>query len=271
MRNSRRVPDSKYAGELAAFYDLDHQWRDYSSQARLVRTLALPPGARILDVCCGSGSHAVLLARKGFRVTGVDQSGSLLAQARSKASAARSRISFVKQDVFTLGRRPAFFARFDAAILLGWTLSIAAMYRRFPQLLKGVANALKPGGLFVFDVAMGAGFHPAPRRPIRYTLPTGVKGVLDIREDERVKRPLKAFLYHWEIIRLDGSPPLRVATREVLRVTKPQEIFSRLRKFSGQFELVHRLRDYRLDRPYRRGDKNLVAVLRRLDDAREQE
>lgn len=268
MQTSRRVPDSKYAGAPAAFYDLDHHWRDYASQARLVRALALPPRARILDVCCGSGSHAVLLARRGFRVTGVDESDSLLAQARSKSSGAGSRISFVKQDVFALGRRPDFSARFDAAILLGWTLSIAAIYRRFPRILKGVANALKPGGLFVFDVAMGEGFHPAPAQPIRYTLPTGVKGALTIREDARVTRPRKAFLYQWDIIPPDGSSPRRMTTREVLRVTRPAEILSVVKKFSRQFEAAYRLRDYRLDRPYRIGDKNLVVVLRRRMTAR---
>ncbi len=51
MRTNPQAANSKYEGVLAGFYDLDHQWRDYEAQAGLIRTLPLPPRARILDVC----------------------------------------------------------------------------------------------------------------------------------------------------------------------------------------------------------------------------
>jgi cyclopropane fatty-acyl-phospholipid synthase-like methyltransferase len=38
----------------------------------LIETLELSPGASILDVRCGTGRHAIELARRGYRVTGVD-------------------------------------------------------------------------------------------------------------------------------------------------------------------------------------------------------
>ena len=47
------------------------------------KALALRPGARVLDAPCGHGRHAVELARRGFRVTGLDRSAELLARARS--------------------------------------------------------------------------------------------------------------------------------------------------------------------------------------------
>ncbi len=37
-----------------------------------VALLGLPPGARILDLCCGHGRHAVELAARGYRVCGQD-------------------------------------------------------------------------------------------------------------------------------------------------------------------------------------------------------
>ena len=38
----------------------------------VLEELSLPPGSRILDVGCGTGRHAVELARRGYQITGVD-------------------------------------------------------------------------------------------------------------------------------------------------------------------------------------------------------
>src|SRR5260370_11915457 len=48
----------------------------------LLRALRPAPGARILDVPCGYGRHAAALARRGFRVVGVDLSRAMIAEAR---------------------------------------------------------------------------------------------------------------------------------------------------------------------------------------------
>ena len=56
------------------------------------RLAACPAGGDLLDVPCGYGRHAIPLARAGYRVTGVDRSPTLLAEARRRAGdeAARS-------------------------------------------------------------------------------------------------------------------------------------------------------------------------------------
>ncbi len=56
--------------------------------AFLVDLLGLPSGARILDVGCGTGRHSVALAARGYRMTGLDISAGMLAQARAAAEAA---------------------------------------------------------------------------------------------------------------------------------------------------------------------------------------
>ena len=47
--------------------------------------LAFPQGARILDVCCGTGYLAGLLAARGYRVTGIDASAAMIGFARETA------------------------------------------------------------------------------------------------------------------------------------------------------------------------------------------
>jgi SAM-dependent methyltransferase/predicted enzyme related to lactoylglutathione lyase len=80
----------------------------------LIRELGLAPGASVLDVGCGTGRHAVELARHGFRVTGVDISPGMLAEAKKRASEAGVEVAWVQADAarFTLE------GRFDAAICL---------------------------------------------------------------------------------------------------------------------------------------------------------
>ncbi len=64
----------------------------------LVQHLHLRPGMRILDIGCGTGRHDVELARRGFDVTGIDLSASMLAEARKAADAEGVRCRFVECD-----------------------------------------------------------------------------------------------------------------------------------------------------------------------------
>ncbi|MGH9664720.1 MAG: class I SAM-dependent methyltransferase [Bryobacteraceae bacterium] len=56
----------------------------------LERTFAAAPAAQFLDVPCGNGRHALELARRGYRTTGVDLSAEFIAEARAAGSASTS-------------------------------------------------------------------------------------------------------------------------------------------------------------------------------------
>ena len=58
--------------------------------------------AQALDLGCGSGAHAVALAERGWRVTGVDQIGRALARARKRAEQRGATVTFVHGDVTRL-------------------------------------------------------------------------------------------------------------------------------------------------------------------------
>jgi len=77
--------------------------------------LALRPGEEVLDVACGTGGAAMVAARAGARVTGVDIAGNLIARARDAARLAHSTVRFDVADAEAL---PHEAGRFDATITL---------------------------------------------------------------------------------------------------------------------------------------------------------
>lgn len=80
----------------------------------LVDALGLAPGARVLDVGCGPGRHALALARRGIEVVGIDLSPDFVELARAAAAAEGLPARFDLLDVRDL----AFVGEFDAAVCL---------------------------------------------------------------------------------------------------------------------------------------------------------
>jgi cyclopropane fatty-acyl-phospholipid synthase-like methyltransferase len=121
----------------------------------LVRELRLAPGARVLDVPCGHGRHALELARQGHEIQGVDISRELLATARRAAAAARANlsgsVSFLESDMRNLPWRDAFDAAFCAGSSFGFLGDAGDS-----EFLAAVARALRPGGRFLLDASKAA-------------------------------------------------------------------------------------------------------------------
>jgi SAM-dependent methyltransferase len=107
---------------------------------------------RILDIGCGTGRHALELTRRGYAVVGVDLSGSQLRRAREKAVEQGLRVDFRQHDA----RHLPFRGEFELAIMLceGAFPLMETDEMNF-QILQGAANALKPGGKFIFTTLNG--------------------------------------------------------------------------------------------------------------------
>lgn len=113
----------------------------------LVRLLALPARAAVLDLACGQGRHAVALARRGFRVTGQDLSEVLLRRAEAAASAQGVSVRWVHGDM----REIPFEAEFDAVVNLYTAFGYLESEADDARVLGQVRKALKPGGTFLLD------------------------------------------------------------------------------------------------------------------------
>jgi len=110
----------------------------------------LPAGARILDVCCGTGYLAALLAERGYRVSGFDASPEMVRYAREKTPAAD----------FQVGEAAAYRAdgQYDAAVSTFDSLNHIVEKPALEAAFRNIAAAVKPGGWLAFDMLLEAAF-----------------------------------------------------------------------------------------------------------------
>jgi SAM-dependent methyltransferase len=113
----------------------------------LLEMVPLPPGGDVLDLPCGWGRHSIALARAGFRVTGLDQSETLLARGRKRAQAAHVEVDFVRGDMREIDWRE----RFDAVLSLYSSLGYFLSDEEDLRVLRGAAAALRAEGTFVLE------------------------------------------------------------------------------------------------------------------------
>lgn len=107
---------------------------------------AFPPGSTILEVGCGTGDYAFLLARMGFKMQGADLSQGSIDAARQKASILGFRdMSFVVADAESLAGIG------DASIDGVVSFSALRYVPGLKQALLAIRRVLKPGGVAVLD------------------------------------------------------------------------------------------------------------------------
>ena len=108
--------------------------------------------ARILDIGCGTGRHSIELSKRGYTVTGIDLSESLLKRAKQKASEQNLPINFEQHDA----RKLPFVNEFDLVIMLceGAFPLMETDEMNF-QILRNATQALKPKGKLIFTTLNG--------------------------------------------------------------------------------------------------------------------
>ena len=139
--------------DLASYYDLLYQDKDYAGEANYITSLLrrFAPDARsIVEYGSGTGRHAVLLAEAGYTVHGIELSEEMLHLAESLPNESNNPF-FSKGDIRTarLGKT------FGGAISLFHVMSYQTMNGDLAAAFSTVQKHLIDGGLFIFDCWYG--------------------------------------------------------------------------------------------------------------------
>jgi SAM-dependent methyltransferase len=122
--------------------------RAEKESAFVARTLELKPGASVLDLCCGQGRHSVQLAKRGFKVTGLDLNAEYLDLATKSAEEAKVKIETVAGDM----REIPFENKFDAIVNMYSSFGYLESEAEDLKVLESAAKALKAGGRLLLDM-----------------------------------------------------------------------------------------------------------------------
>lgn len=145
-------------GNYSRYYDLLYRDKDYAAEVEFIAGLIArhaPAAKRVLELGCGTGKHAALLAEKGYAVHGVDRSETMLQAATARKTALPAniadRLHFSSGDVRTC----KVDGGFDVVMSLFHVVSYQTTNDDLLTMFKNVYAHLNVGGAFIFDYWYG--------------------------------------------------------------------------------------------------------------------
>jgi SAM-dependent methyltransferase len=147
-RKKEWFDDDSFWRELYPFMFPEQRFASAGEQVAQALALTKPAGKSVLDLCCGPGRCSIALAKKGFRVTGVDRTKYLLQKARARAKAANVKIDWVEKDMRDFVRPGCF------ALVLSMFTSFGYFDDRQDDMtvLQNMFASLQPGGVCLIEV-----------------------------------------------------------------------------------------------------------------------
>jgi SAM-dependent methyltransferase len=162
------------------YYHLLYFNRDKKEAAdfihRLLNYLQPKPGARILDVACGLGRHAKILAQENYFVTGIDLSSDSIAEAKKYE---QQNLQFFQHDM----RLPFWINYFDYAFNFFTSFGYFKTEREHYSAIRTIAGSLKPGGIFVIDY-LNVHYAESHLKKNEIKTTEGVEFIIERRQDE---------------------------------------------------------------------------------------
>jgi SAM-dependent methyltransferase len=230
-----------YQRDLA--YIQHHGFSDFAAAAapallRILRRAGITSG-RVVDLGCGDGTWLRALTRRGFTATGVDQSAELLAYARAAAPGAVLKKNSVHRCAF-----PACAAMTALGEVLSYEPATPASLRR---IFRRAYAALRPGGVFVFDVLVSG-------PPMSYvTWRSGRSWAVMVRVEERRNRLIREIITFRKV----QGRYRRSEESHRLLVVEPRFVLTELRRIGF---VVRTARGYGRVAP---GHRRLVFIARK--------
>jgi SAM-dependent methyltransferase len=152
--------------------------------------LQLRQGAAVLDVPCGNGRLAIELARRGFKLSGVDLASEFIAEAKKKSLENKLLINWLEGDMRAL----PWNTQFDGAFCFGNSFGYLADAAN-ADFLRAVAQTLKPGARFVLDAPAIAECILPVFQPQRSMEIAGIKVTIAHRYDHEQARMFNDFTF----------------------------------------------------------------------------
>ena len=136
--------------EYALAYDHIYHDKDYERECDFIEAAFKKhsKGVKtILDLGCGTGGHALILAKRGYKVTGIDCAEDMLAIAEKKAADENLHLKFIKGDI----TNTYLHQKFDAVIAMFAVMGYQTTNSTLSQACLAAKKHLSPNGIFIFD------------------------------------------------------------------------------------------------------------------------
>jgi len=206
---------------------------------------------RVLDIACGTGEHAIELARRGYDVTGVDNSPKMLEHGRAKAGAAGLSVDFREGDMSGLELE----GEFDCAVCMLHSLAYLPSNRELVQHFAGVSRVLGQHGVYVIEMGNPRAWLADPPRTRRERWDAG--SWTETRDGLRIRATCyrDPIDYLTETARVEmvvdvtgRGASRRISDVSVQRLLLPQTV-SALAAAGGRFRLAGYFGDFSLGQP----------------------
>ena len=140
------VKETNFVKDCYFTEDAEYEQCQNKKTDLIEKILNLEEGAKVLDNFCGTGTAAVSLAQRNYKVTGLDISGDMLKLAKKRAASRKVKVNWVNEDA----RNISFKNDFDAIVVLE-PFGYAEDNNENIIVLKKMSRALKPGGKLLIE------------------------------------------------------------------------------------------------------------------------
>lgn len=141
--------------KFADYYDILFQSKNYLKECNFLKQVFKKYAGKkrlsVLDLGCGTGSHSLILAERGNKVTGVDSSAKMIEIARKKAGAKKIKVDFIQGDI----RKANLKKKFDIVLLMFNVIGYQITNKDLFSVFQTAGNHLIKGGLLIFDCWFG--------------------------------------------------------------------------------------------------------------------